>query len=135
MKLLPLSQLATNESRVLEFEARSLSIHQPKLMLLGEGLPVSLCFLFFAVIDTPFRVISATPPISWLGAQNLKFPAWVHSGVTVPLEELLVGLSATFVMHLHFGAVFNCSPSFPFVHRYQGQLARQTLAKRPINRT
>ncbi|KAL8281144.1 hypothetical protein RQP46_006502 [Phenoliferia psychrophenolica] len=90
MKLMPLSGRVLGESRVLEYEAVEMNIHQPKLNLLGE----------------------ATPPLEWLGLQRARFPAWIHTGVTSPLEELLIFLSST----------------------YQVQLARQKLAERgPMN--
>ncbi|KAK4696464.1 hypothetical protein P7C70_g8373, partial [Phenoliferia sp. Uapishka_3] len=87
MDLPPLLAQRVNhgESR-LEFKALEMNVHQPKLNLLGE----------------------ATPPLEWLGLQRARFPAWIHTGVTSPLEELLIFLSAT----------------------YQVQLARQKLAER-----
>lgn len=42
MKLMPLSQRALGESRVLEYEAVEMNIHQPKLNLLGEGTSSSI---------------------------------------------------------------------------------------------
>lgn len=44
MKLMPLSQRALGESRVLEYEAVEMNIHQPKLNLLGEGTSSSILF-------------------------------------------------------------------------------------------
>ncbi|KAM0790005.1 hypothetical protein ACM66B_005335 [Microbotryomycetes sp. NB124-2] len=90
MRPTPLVQAATGDSGPLEFEAVEMHVHQPKLTLLGD----------------------ATPPLEWIGLQRDRFPAWIHTGVSSPLEELLIALSST----------------------YQVQLARQKLAgKRPLS--
>ncbi|KAK4051737.1 Macrophage colony-stimulating factor 1 receptor [Microbotryomycetes sp. JL221] len=90
MRPTPLVQAATGDSGPLEFEAIEMHVHQPKLTLLGD----------------------ATPPLEWIGLQRDRFPAWIHTGVSSPLEELLIALSST----------------------YQTQLARQKLAgKRPLS--
>lgn len=49
--------------------------------------------------------MTATPPLEWLGFQKSRFPALIHAGVTVPLEEVVVVLTST----------------------YQAQLVRQTI--------
>ncbi|KAK4047646.1 Macrophage colony-stimulating factor 1 receptor [Microbotryomycetes sp. JL201] len=90
MRPTPLVQAATGDSGPLEFEAVEMHVHQPKLTLLGD----------------------ATPPLEWIGLQRDRFPAWIHTGVSSPLEELLIALSST----------------------YQTQLARQKLTgKRPTS--
>ncbi|GAA5841695.1 hypothetical protein JCM9279_000733 [Rhodotorula babjevae] len=74
MKPLPLVQVASKERRSLTFEAIEMHITDPKLTFLGD----------------------ATPPLEWLGLQRSRFPAVIHTGVTAPLEQLLVFLSSTY---------------------------------------
>ncbi|GAA5960722.1 hypothetical protein JCM21900_000512 [Sporobolomyces salmonicolor] len=74
MKPMPLVQARTGERKALEFEAVQMDVHQPQLQVLGD----------------------ATPPLEWLGLQRDRFPAFIHTGVTSPLEELLVSLSAIY---------------------------------------
>ncbi|GAA6038491.1 hypothetical protein JCM8097_004593 [Rhodosporidiobolus ruineniae] len=71
MKPMPLVHGQEGESRSLEFEAVEMDVHQPQLQVLGD----------------------ATPPLEWLGLQRDRFPAFVHTGVTSPIEELLIILS------------------------------------------
>ncbi|BGP16903.1 Macrophage colony-stimulating factor 1 receptor [Rhodosporidiobolus nylandii] len=74
MKPMPLVQAKKGERRSLEFEAIEMDVKQPQLQVLGD----------------------ATPPLEWIGLQRDRFPAFVHTGVTSPLEELLIVLSSTY---------------------------------------
>ncbi|GJN87915.1 hypothetical protein Rhopal_000870-T1 [Rhodotorula paludigena] len=66
MKPLPLMQAVKQERPTLQFEAVEMDVHSPQLQYLGDGL------------------------------QRSRFPAFVHTGVTAPLEELLIMLSSTY---------------------------------------
>ncbi|GAA5979280.1 hypothetical protein JCM10908_002865 [Rhodotorula pacifica] len=78
MKPLPVVQVSKQDQRALEFEAIEMDVNQPQLQVLGD----------------------ATPPLEWLGLQRDRFPAFVHTGVTSPLEELLIMLSSTYASQL-----------------------------------
>ncbi|SGY18835.1 BQ5605_C014g07488 [Microbotryum silenes-dioicae] len=75
MKPTPLVQAATGAHGPLEFVAvTNIKVQEPQFKQLGE----------------------ATPPLKWIGVQRERYPAWVHTGVTSPLEEILILLSATY---------------------------------------
>ncbi|SCV73833.1 BQ2448_6263 [Microbotryum intermedium] len=75
MKPTPLVQAATGAHGPLEFVAvANIKVQEPQFKQLGE----------------------ATPPLKWIGVQRERYPAWVHTGVTSPLEEILILLSATY---------------------------------------
>ncbi|KAM0754575.1 hypothetical protein T439DRAFT_352583 [Meredithblackwellia eburnea MCA 4105] len=84
MKLTPLGQKLTGESRMLEYETVEMNFEMPRLTFFGDMIP----------------------PVQIITAQQAKLPGWCHSGVTIPLEELLLALSST----------------------YQNQLAKQKLS-------
>ena len=42
--------------------------------------------------ESTFRP-TATPPLDWFGVKQGLYPGWVHEGVTVLLEKILLELS------------------------------------------